>query len=240
MLDLDAPNLQPGSGKTHSISPGADAKARALAVETGAKWKCSRVGALVDVTDCLARYATAQTARPAHSPCLECSSIATHIRKIGGIPEQKPLEKKMPVAAKNPVPKPAQAAPQAPDANPFSGWATYRPKDRYSHGRDSFASISRTAIMFSAKAKEVFGLGEIKTITLYRNGSKIGLQLHADEGGAMKCTNEVMGRVGAKVAATGLIRDMGLTTEKTKGRRFELREVAPGFLEIDTAKGVAK
>lgn len=124
-----------------------------------------------------------------------------------------------------------------PENNPFAKWDAYSPRDRYTVGLESFASISATAISFSAGATKQLGLDKIETISLFHNGQKIGLALHQDSSGKLKCTKDVAGRIGSKVAASGLIKTMGITYDQRNGMRYPIREVAPGFVEIDLGNG---
>lgn len=233
MLDFDAPNLSPDSGKRNSISPDADAKARALAVETGAKWKCSRVNAWVDVTDCIARYVVAQDARPAHSPCLECSSIAAHVRKIGGIPEPQPQQKEpaMPVAAKKlEVVQPS---------NPFAGWEKFDTKDRFRAGRSAFVTLTKSHVLtFSTLAGEQLDLMRFASVDVYANNDKLGLHFREDADGQLCLTRHKakQGGVNLNISARGITKHFGL--EYLAGKHLPLSELAPGFVEIDLAREV--
>lgn len=235
MLDLDAPNLQPGSGKTHSISPGADAKARALAVETGAKWKCSRVGALVDVTDCLARYATAQDARPVHSPCLECSSIAAHVRKIGGIPEPQPQQKE---PAKMAAPAKKLEVVQ-PEVNPFAKWEKFDAKISFRSGRKAFATLNASlTLAFSTLAGEQLSLLKFASVDVYANNDQLGLRFRADDDGQLKLTRHKSknNSWNIYISARGVTKQYGL--EYLVGKHLPLSEVSPGFVAIDLSSEV--
>ena len=234
MLDLDAPSLKPGSGKTHSVSPDADAKARALAVKMGAKWECSRVNAWVDVTDCLARYATAQDARPDHSPCLECSSIAAHVRKIGGIPEPQPQQKEpaMPVATKKlEVVQPS---------NPFAKWEKFDARGRLRAGLKSFATLnaSRT-LAFSTLAGEELGLLKFASVDVYANNDKLGIHFREDDEGQLRLTRNKSskGTWNIYVSARGVCKQYGL--DYLVGKRLHLNELSIGFVEVDLSREVA-
>lgn len=234
MIDIDAPNLSPDSGKRHSISPESDAKARALAVKTGAKWKCSRVGALVDVTDCLARYATAQTARPAHSPCLECSSITAHIRKIGGIPEPQPQQKEPAKMA-----APAKKLEVVQQQNPFTKWEKFDTKDRFRAGRSAFATLTKSHVLtFSSLAGEQLDLMRFASVDVYANKGKLGLHFREDADGQLCLTRHKakQGGVNLNISARGITKHFGL--EYLAGKHLPLSELAPGFVEIDLAREV--
>lgn len=234
MLDLDATNLQPGSGKTHSVSPDADAKARALAVETGAKWKCARVNAWVDVTDCIARYVVAQDARPAHNPCLECSSIAAHVRKIGGIPEPQPQQKEPAKMA-----APAKKLEVVQPSNPFAGWEKFDTKDRFRAGRKAFATLTKGhTLTFSSLAGEQLDLMRFASVDVYANNDKLGLHFREDADGQLCLTRHKakQGGVNLNISARGITKHFGL--EYLAGKHLPLSELAPGFVEIDLAREV--
>lgn len=236
MYDLEALNLKPGSGKTHSISPDADAKARAKAVEMGAKWKCSRVNAWVDVTDCLARYTVAHAARPAHSPCLECSSIAAHVRKIGGIPEPQPQQKE---SAKMAAPAKKLEVVQ-PEVNPFAKWEKFDARGRLRAGLKSFATLnaSRT-LAFSTLAGEELGLLKFASVDVYANNDKLGIHFREDDEGQLRLTRNKSskGTWNIYVSARGVCKQYGL--DYLAGKHLPLTELAPGFVEIDLAREVA-
>lgn len=235
MLDLDAPSLKPGSGKTHRVSPESDAKARALAVKTGAKWKCSRVNAWVDVTDCIARYVVAQDARPAHSPCLECSSIAAHVRKIGGIPEPQPQQKEPAKMA-----APAKKLEVAQQPNPFTKWEKFDTRDRFRAGRSAFVTLTKSHVLtFSTLAGEQLDLMRFASVDVYANNDKLGLHFREDADGQLCLTRHKakQGGVNLNISARGITKHFGL--EYLAGKHLPLSELAPGFVEVDLSREVA-
>ena len=262
-----------------------NAKARAMAIEIGAKWKCSRVRQWVGLDDCVKRYAEARD-NGQYAPCLECSSILRSLREMGcatpvntkapvstepqqepkkiisPIPKEKPMAPK-PVAKKKEVAsKPAKkgtpdpvmeevkdivtkAAPEVKETpvsftNPFESWTKYDPMAGRRAAALEFVAISRTSISFSAAATESLKLKDYPTMTLYHgaDGKKIGVELRKDASGVLKCTNETKGRAGVKVAAQGLIKALNLAPDSFRKKRFALREIAPGFVEIDLGKEV--
>lgn len=290
MFDLEEINLMPTNIPDRPQTKGQDAHARAKAIECGAKWKCSRVKAWVDLDDCVARYAKARDDKSGdYQPCLECSSIVLHLRNMGkGLPgpmsmqpppasapkfEPKPLpqpkkETIMSRPAKKGTPDPiqqeaktepkleivvtqqretkpvvSQSKADLSDKNPFAGdgWTKYDPMASRRAVALEFAAISRTSISFSAGVTERLKLKEFPTMTLYHgaDGKRIGVELRKDSSGVLKCTVESKGRAGVKVAAQGLIKALEMDPTQFKGKRFAVREIAPGFVEIDLKSEVA-
>ena len=233
MFDLEALDLQPGSGKSHGASPDADAKARAKAVEVGAKWKCSRVGAWVDVTDCLARYTVARDAQPAfHCPCLECSSVVAHIRKNGGTVE--PITKTKP---QEPIqmaaPAKRIAVVQKDQTNPFESWERFDPGARFQDG-ESFVTLTVGRVLsFSKNADSDLGLEKYNSVDVFARKDKLGLMFHTDRSGALALTKHGANRT---ISSRGLCRAFAL--DYLIKKRLPVREVAPGFVEVDLSTGV--
>ena len=128
--------------------------------------------------------------------------------------------------------------PAATFTSPFDGWTKYDPMAGRRAAALEFVAISRTSISFSAAATERLRLKSYPSVTLYYQKDRIGIELARDESGVLKCTNETKGRAGVKVAAQGLVKALGLDTKSMKGRRFALREIGPGLLEIDLCKEV--
>ena len=125
--------------------------------------------------------------------------------------------------------------------NPFESWTKYDPMAGRRAAALEFVAISRTSISFSAAATENLKLKDYPTMTLYHgaDGKKIGVELRKDASGVLKCTNETKGRAGVKVAAQGLIKALEMDPTQFKGKRFAVREIAPGFVEIDLKSEVA-
>ena len=125
--------------------------------------------------------------------------------------------------------------------SPFEGWTKYDPMACRRAVALEFASISKTSISFSAAATERLRLKSYPTVTLYYqiDQGRIGIELARDESGVLKCTNETKGRAGVKVAAQGLIKALEIDPTQFKGKRFAVREIAPGFVEIDLKSEVA-
>ena len=113
MFDLEEINLMPDRVPDKKATPGADAIARAKAIQCGAKWKCTRVKAWVSIDDCVGRYALAREDKSGdYQPCLECSSIVLHLRNMGkGLPS--PISMQTPPMSAprfepKPLPKPKE------------------------------------------------------------------------------------------------------------------------------------
>lgn len=123
---------------------GEDAAARARAIAIGSNWWCSRVKAWVNLDECVGRYAEARGAGSCYSPCLECATIACHLRALGQrtpvvyVPEEQPVtqEETMTKPAKKEAPVQQEAKleivakPKA-AANPFETISKQAGRDEY-------------------------------------------------------------------------------------------------------------
>ena len=226
-------DLKPGSGKSHAVGRGDDAKARAMAVENGMKWKCSRVGAWVNMGECIARYVQARDAQPSfYCACLECASIDAHIRKHGiTTPTQTANQEQSPVAT-----KPKQEQPI--ESNPFAGWERYRKEVRYNTGKDAYASITNAHVLhFSAQAVVQHGLTRFKSVDVFSADGQLGLVFRQDEkSGEPKVTRKAKTTTqGLHVSLRGVVKHYGL--ESTAGKRFQMVPHGDGVIELELEKG---
>ena len=228
MFDLMETDLKPGSGKPAVVTPDRDAKARAMAVEMGMKWQCRRVNAWVNITECVTRYATAKHAGPdVHCPCLECSSVVAHIRKHGGtvdpVIKPKPQE---PVQMAAPAKKIAVVQKSQP--NPFESWERFDPGARFQDG-ESFVTLTVGRVFsFSKNADADLGLDKYNSVDVFARNGKLGLMFHTDRSGALALTKHGANRT---ISSRGLCRAFAL--DYLVKKRLPLREVAPGFVEVD-------
>lgn len=280
MFDLDEINLMPSKVPDKPETKGQDAIARAKAIECGAKWKCTRVKAWVDLDGCVKRYAAAKgDTSDDYQPCLECSSIVLHLRNMGKglpgpmsmqspaatapkfepkpLPEPKPKEPTMARPAKKGTPDPiqqeAKAEPKleivikpAPEVkeksrtltNPFAGWAQYSPNAALRGRLDVFASFSASGVLsLSVAAQEQINLQLYSSVDVLHADGKLGLRLHPGKKGALAIVAKTKNRSSATVSGRGFLRQFKL--ESLCGKRFTLREIAPGFVEIDLKSEVA-
>lgn len=275
MFDLDEINLMPSNVPDKPETKGQDAHARAKAIECGAKWKCTRVKAWVDLDDCVKRYAAARADKTGdYQPCLECSSIVMHLRNIGkGLPgpmsmqspaatapkfEPKPLPepKQEPIMSKpakkgtpDPIQQEAKAEPKleivtksekgsSPASNPFAGWDQYSPNAALRGRLDVFASFSASGVLsLSVAAQEQINLQLYSSVDVLHADGKLGLRLHPGKKGALAIVAKTKNRSSATVSGRGFLRQFKL--ESLCGKRFTVREIAPGFVEIDLKSEVA-
>ena len=233
---------------------GEDAAARARSIAIGSNWWCSRVKAWVNLDECVGRYAEARGAGSCYSPCLECATVACHLRALGQrtpvvyVPEEQPVTQEETIMTKpakkgtpDPVQQEAKLEKEKPVdcTNPFAGWNKYDPYDRHRQGRDSFVTLTKSgSFFFSVEAVKNFGLGAFMSVDLYHGQGKLGLHVHENDSGRLRIIKKHK-RQDAKsvnISAVGAIKSFGL--EKYQGRRFPLREVGPGLIEIDFSKEV--
>ena len=247
---LEEINLNP-SGPTSKATQTASGNAvsTAKALLRNQKFYCARIKAEVSPLNCKGKYHYAKAQGISASPCLECAKVLAMLRKepLANCPEPQPtIDPKEIAAMVKPAKKEAPAAQKAAEPsleivkNPFDGWTKYDPMAGRRAAALEFVAISRTSISFSAAATENLKLKDYPTMTLYHgaDGKKIGVELRKDASGVLKCTNETKGRAGVKVAAQGLIKALNLAPDSFRKKRFALREIAPGFVEIDLGKEV--
>jgi len=261
---LEEINLGPGTGRS-SQSPDGHALSTANKMVKGCTFYCNRIKSEVGARRCKSKYTYAKAQKIQGSPCLECAKVLAMLRNDPTPVEPKPTidPKEIAAMATRPAKKgtPAPIAQEvkavvepkleivtkpAPEVkeeaatftNPFAGWTKYDPLAGRRALSQEFVSISKTAISFSAAATARLDLKKYSTVTFYYQAGRIGIELCEGNSGVLKCTNETKGRVGVKVAAQGLIKTLGLTDEQLKGKRYELRELGAGLLEIDLSKEV--
>ena len=234
MFDLQETDLKPGSGKPAGVTPDRDARARAMAIETGMKWKCGRVGEYVNITDCVTRYTAARHARPrVHCPCLECSSVAAHLRKFGisptPIPQPQPQE---PVEMATPAKK-LEVVQQKPEAvNPFANWERFDRNERPTG--ESFVTLTVGRVLsFSKNADVDLGLEKYNSVDIFASKTKLGLAFHTDSSGTLALTKHGANRT---ISSRGLCKAFAL--DYLIKKRLPVREVSPGFVEVDLSTEV--
>ena len=133
--------------------------------------------------------------------------------------------------------KPAQEAKEKAAANPFSGWDQYSPGSALRGKLDVFASFTSAGILsLSVAAQEQIKLQLYSSVDVLRAKGKIGLRLHPGKKGALAIVAKTKNRSSATVSARGFLRQFKL--EGVCGKRFAIREIAPGFVEIDLTSEV--
>jgi hypothetical protein len=251
MFDLEEINLMPSKVAPKKSLEG-DARARAKAIEMGARWKCSRTKVWVNQEDCIGMYYTDKAQKLTNSPCLECSVVVTMIKKLGADAMARPAKKgtpdpiveevkiatepKLEIVTK-PVPEVKEKA--ATFTNPFDGWQPYDPHSTRNANLKSYATFSSNTISFSSAATEGFGMRDCKSANLYLKGKSLGVMLIQDNSGKMRVTGDTPGRRGGvKISAAGVIKHLG-GVEALKGKRFSIKEHRPGFIEINVEEELA-
>lgn len=262
---LEEINIGPYPGRSSQTQEG-HALSTAKKMIKGGTFYCNRIKAEVGARSCKSKYAYAKAQKIQGSPCLECAKVMAMLRNdpTPAEPQQTidpkeitamarparkgtpdPIIEEVKTVTQEPkleiVTKPAPEVKEeaATFTNPFAGWTKYDPMAGRRALSQEFVSISKTAISFSAAATARLDLKKYPTVTFYYQAGRIGIELCEGTSGVLKCTNETKGRAGVKVAAQGLIKTLGLTAEQLKGKRYELRELGAGLLEIDLSKEVA-
>lgn len=260
---LEEINIGPYPGRSTQTQEG-HALSTAKKMMKGQTFYCNRIKAEVGARNCKSKYAYAKAQKIQGSPCLECAKVLAMLRNDPtpvepqltidpkevaamvrpakkGTPDpiieevKAVIEPKLEIVTK---PSPEVKEKASTLTNPFAGWTKYDPLAGRRAVSLEFASISKSAISFSAAATTRLDLKKYPTVTFYYRDGRIGIELCEGTSGVLKCTNETKGRAGVKVAAQGLIKALGLTAEQLKGKRYELREIGAGLLEIDLSKEV--
>lgn len=208
------------SGKTQKKTVDADARARAMAIETGAKWKCSRVGEWVGKQDCEERYEAASD----FSPCRECATVRTFLIKQAKVTE-------MPRQA-------SRVEKQEPQVDPLAGLSVYSPKVSASMEKEVFAHLGASVLAFSMAAVIAHKIADHESVSILhdgQNGKVTRLVIHLG-GKEMKLTARGKGKNGVirNVSSHGIIKHLKLS--EYVGKRYEIAEIAPGYIEINFLK----
>ena len=238
-MELD---LTPGTGvapKTKMSSADDDARARALAIETGAKWKCSRVKQWVNMSDCVAMHADA--AGPQH--CKECSTVAKYLFQQGVSAVGKAATR---VAAKTEfrtAENPEQSktlTTASTQGDILAGLTMYSPLARVlsSTAELPYAHLGQSALSFSRKAVAAFCIHKHETATLIFEGEPGNITRIVVHLGApmLRLTSPSPTSLTRNISAHGLVKHLRL--QSLVGHRYAIREIKPGYLEIDFSKTV--
>ena len=243
-------------------SPDNNAATTAKALVKNQKFYCSRIKAEVSPLNCKSKYTYAKAQKITASPCLECAKVLCMLRKSGPCPEPQPtIDPKEIAAMVRPakkgtpdpiieevkavvepkleiVTKPAQEVKEKAAANPFSGWDQYSPGSALRGKLDVFASFTSAGILsLSVAAQEQIKLQLYSSVDVLHAKGKIGLRLHPGKKGALAIVAKTKNRSSATVSARGFLRQFKL--DGVCGKRFAIREIAPGFVEIDLTSEVA-
>lgn len=219
MFDIDEiPTGMTPNGRTATgPNPDKDAKARAMAMRNGLKWKCSRVGQYVSIEICETKYAEAVD----FSPCRECSTIAAHLKKKGIT---------MPKITTEPA-----TDKESLHVDPLAGLTIYHPgklREQTAKETQPYVFLSKSCMTFSSPAITQFDLLKVETITIFHDGhpgTVSRLVLHLG-GKVLKLTPSGTNSVCRKVSSWGLVKNLQL--ESRVGKRYPIKEIAPGYLEI--------
>ena len=253
----------PGAPTSKAIqSPDNNAATTAKALVKNQKFYCSRIKAEVSPLNCKGKYNYAKAQGITASPCLECAKVLFMLRQSGQCPEPQPtIDPKEIAAMVRPakkgtpdpiieevkaaveprleiVTKPAQEAKEKVASNPFVGWEQYSPGAALRGKLDVFASFTSAGILsLSVAAQEQIKLQLYSSVDVLHAKGKIGLRLHPGKKGALSIVAKTKSRSSATVSARGFLRQFKL--EGVCGKRFAVREIAPGFVEIDLKSEVA-
>lgn len=262
---LEEINLNPSGPTSKAIqTPGKNAATTAKALVKNQKFYCSRIKAEVSPLNCKGKYHYAKAQGITASPCLECAKVLFMLRKSGPCPEPQPTIDPKEIAAMvrpakkgtpNPIIEEVKAVTEpkleivtkpAPEVkekaasltDPFDGWTKYDPKARYIEQSDIFASFSAAGILsLSVAAQDQIKLQLYSSVDVLHAGDKIGLRLHPGKKGALAIVAKTKNKSSATISGRGFLRKFKL--ENVCGKRFAIREIAPGFVEIDLTSEVA-
>lgn len=243
-------------------TPASNAATTAKALVKNQRFYCSRIKAEVSALNCKSKYTYAKAQKITASPCLECAKVLFMLRKSGPCPEPQPIIDPKEIAAMakpakkgtpNPIVEEVKAAAEpkleivtkpAPEVkekaapNPFAGWDQYAPGAALRGKLDVFASFTSAGILsLSVAAQEQIKLQLYSSVDVLHANGKIGLRLHPGKKGALAIVAKTKSRSSATVSARGFLRQFKL--EGVCGKRFAIREIAPGFVEIDLGREVA-
>lgn len=124
------------------------------------------------------------------------------------------------------------------DKNPFADWDAYDKTGVLRGKLAAFVSFTKDGLMtVSVGAQEAFGLMAYKSVDVYHRDEKLGLALRKDTSGVLAVVARAKSKSSATISARGLIKKFKL--DGKLGKRFAVREIAPGFVEIDLKSEVA-
>lgn len=260
---LEEINIGPYPGRSSQTQEG-HALSTAKKMMKGGTFYCNRIRAEVGARNCKSKYTYAKAQKIHGSPCLECAKVLAMLRKepFSACPEpQQPIDPKELAAMARPakkgtpdpiqqeakaetkleiVTKPAPEVKEKPASftNPFAGWAQYSPNAALRGRLDVFASFSASGVLsLSVAAQEQINLQLYSSVDVLHADGKLGLRLHPGKKGSLAIVAKTKNRSSATVSGRGFLRQFKL--ESLCGKRFTVREIAPGFVEIDLKSEVA-
>ena len=92
-------------------------------------------------------------------------------------------------------------------------------------------------MIFSLHAQEQIKLQLYSSVDVLHADGKLGLRLHPGKKGALAIVAKTKSRSSATISGRGFLRKFKL--ESLCGKRFAVRQIAPGFVEIDLKSEVA-
>lgn len=209
------------AGKTQKKTVDSDAKARAMAIETGAKWKCSMVGEWVGKQDCEERYEAASD----FSPCRECATVRTFLTKQAKVTE-------MPRQA-------SRVEKQEPQTDPFAGLSVYSPKVSAAIGKEVYAYLGSGYLTFSMAAVVAYKLADHESATIMHDGkngkvTRLVVYFGGKEMAVSSNGPKTKPGLSRKISSHGIIKHLKLS--EYVGKRYEITEIAPGYIEVNFLK----
>ena len=155
----------------------------------------------------------------AGAPTVETQDAHGLYGRPAGRPNDAPLQTTAPVAA----------------TDPLAGLALYKPLPRVLNAvtDQPYMHISKAALSFSGRAVHDYRIHSHETMSVFFEGQPGAItRLVVQLGGPMmRITHPKSNYSGRKVSAWGLVRHLGL--EPLAGKRYALKELAPGYLEVD-------
>ena len=129
--------------------------------------------------------------------------------------------------------KKLEVAQQRPEPiNPFANWKRFDRNER--PAGESFVTLTVGRVFsFSKNADVALGLGKYNSVDVFVRKDKLGLMFHADRSGALALTKHGANRT---ISSRGLCRAFAL--DYLVKKRLPVREVAPGFVEVDLSTDV--
>ena len=122
---------------------------------------------------------------------------------------------------------------QKDQTNPFESWERFDPGARFQDG-ESFVTLTVGRVLsFSKNADSDLGLEKYNSVDVFARKDKLGLMFHTDRSGTLALTKHGANRT---ISSRGLCRAFAL--DYLVKKRLPVREVAPGFVEVDLSTEV--
>ena len=136
----------------------------------------------------------------------------------------------MPKVTKEPA-----KAPTSEKTDPLAGLTLYHPgaaRHAALAATDPHVYLSGNCMTFSAPAVSQFGLNDATTVSVFHDGAPgeiSRLVIHIG-GKMMKLSVSGKGSIARKISALGMVKNLKM--EEKIGKRYPIKEIAPGYLEI--------